>query len=410
MSDVLTVKFFDVVLCVSRALDLLSPELSDHHLRVAYISARVAEELGLADNERQDAVVAGALHDVGAVSTEVRMSLQDYSLARYNGGKLPDIHSHATQGHLLLKDFPLFSRAAEAIRFHHVDWEFGRGSEVQGGPIPLLAHIVHLADRAAVLPEIGQNILEQSLQIRRTIIADSGARYHPLATEAFAEVSVAESFWLDLVNVRKEELIRERFDTHQVSLDVEELHELAKLFARIIDYRSPYTARHSLAVGSIAGKIADALGIDAVASRIIGTAGYLHDLGKLAVPPEILDKPGKLTEREMLVMKQHPYHTERVLSTVRGLEEVTTYAALHHERLDGQGYPYRRRTIPTGARVIAVADVVTAVSEDRPYRAGLSKREALSLLDRLIGEKALDGDIVDVVRKNYDQFLFSKLS
>lgn len=406
------VRFFDVILCVSRALDLLSPELSDHHLRVAYVAARLAEELGLSLQDKQDVVIAGALHDVGAVSEALRLSLQDYGVTApgfRTEENRDDVHRHGFEGYLLLRDFPPFANAAEAVRYHHVEWNFRRGSEFLHAAVPLSAHILHLADRAAVLPADSCNILEQSAVLRRTVLADAGRRYHPEVASAFASASESESFWLDLVSAHKEEVIRSRFGSHNVALELDELYELARLFGRIIDFRSPYTAIHSSTVAAKAERMAELLGLEPRQTRLIGIAGFLHDLGKLAVPTSILDKPGVLTNEEMLVVKQHPYYTHRLLSMVPGLEEVNTYASLHHERLDGHGYPFRRRTIPLGSRIIAVADVFTAISEKRPYRDGMKREQALDLLGQAVREGALDGDLVKLVHTHFDELAAARM-
>lgn len=132
-------------------------------------------------------------------------------------------------------------------------------------------------------------------------------------------------------------------------------------------------------------------------------AGNLHDIGKLAVPTEILDKPGKLTPQEMFIIRQHPYYTHRILSTVPGLETVNTWASLHHKRLDGRGYPFRPRELPLGSRIIAVADIFTAITENRPYRRGMDRLQCLAVLDQLVAEGAIDGDVVAVLRHDFDQ-------
>ena len=399
------VKFFDVILSVSRALDLLSPELSDHHLRVAYIAVRLAEELGMSMEEAQNVAIGGALHDAGAASSTLRLSLQDYSLSMHKGDdhEVENVHRHGFDGYMLLRDFPPFAKAAEAIRYHHVEWNCKAGSELNGAPIPFLSHILHVADRVAVLPEDRQNILAQSSAIRRKISEGTNARYHPHIIAAFNSVSLSESFWLDLVSEHKEEVIRTHFGSHNMTLALDELYELARLFGRIIDFRSPFTAIHSSTVAARSEHLAHLLGIDSHKTKLIGIAGFLHDLGKLAVPTEILDKPAKLTEQEMFIVKQHPYYTHRILSLVPGLEEVNTYASLHHERLDGKGYPFRRRTIPLGSRIIAVADVFTAIAEKRPYRDAMSRAQSLAILEQYARDGALDSDIVSLVRKHFDE-------
>ena len=397
------VAFFDVVLCVSRALDLLTPAFSDHHLRVAYVGARLADRLGLEQRAAQDVIIGGALHDIGAVSPATRFSLPDFASSGCildRDGHHQSVHQHGWEGFRLLGDFPPFADAARAIRFHHVEWNFGEGETFSGHAVPLASHIVQLADRVAVLPDPKRDILEQAADIRRTILGAAGRIFHPQVVEAFESAASSEAFWLDLVSGYKEEIIRAHFGDHNVNLSIDVLHDLARVFGRMIDYRSPFTATHSSAVAVIAELIADLAGMAPRERKLIGVAGYLHDLGKLAVPSEILDKPGKLTPQEMLVIKQHPYHTHRLLSSVPGLEDVNTYASLHHERLDGTGFPFRVRRIPLGARVIAVADVFTALAEKRPYRDSLSIAESVEILDKLVDDGAIDGDIVALVKAN----------
>jgi HD-GYP domain-containing protein (c-di-GMP phosphodiesterase class II) len=395
------VAFFDIVLCVSRALDLLTPAFSDHHLRVAYVGARLADELRLEQRAAQDVIIGGALHDIGAVSPATRFSLPDFAssgLILDHDGNRQSVHQHGWEGYRLLGDFPPFANAARAICFHHVGWNFGEGNTFQGNAVPLASHILQLADRISVLPDPKRDILEQATDIRRTILDASGRVFHPQQVEAFEAVASSEAFWLDLTSDYKEEIIRAHFGDRNVNLSIDELHDLARVFGRMIDYRSPFTATHSSAVAVIAELIAELAGMPLRERKLIGVAGYLHDLGKLAVPSEILDKPGRLTPQEMLVIKQHPYHTHRLLSSVPGLEEVNTFASLHHERIDGTGFPFRVRQIPLGARVIAVADVFTALAEKRPYRDSLTIAESVEILDKLVADGAIDGEIVALVK------------
>lgn len=406
-SPELKIKLFDMVLCFSRALDLLHPEIADHHLRVAYIACCVAEQMGFAAGEIQNVLIAGALHDAGAASSTTRLRLLDYALGNYrlDGSKIPeDIHEHAFKGSELIKDFPPFSQVASAIRFHHVEWDFGRGREFAGVPVPLMASILYLADRVAVMPVKSGNILEQAADIRGAVAADTGRWFMPEVAAAFQEASAPESFWLDVTCPHKEAIIVDRFGAHEIELDLDTLHELAKMFRKVVDYRSPFTAAHSSRVAAVAEALGQHLDFSSTASKLLRIAGYLHDIGKLAVPTEILDKPGKLSKAEMLVVKLHPYYTFRILSTVPGLETINTLASLHHERLDRQGYPFRSHEIPLGSRIVAVADIFTAITEDRPYRQGMNRVRSLEVMDQMVFDNAIDGDIVAVLKKHYDEF------
>ncbi|OIR03127.1 cyclic di-GMP phosphodiesterase response regulator RpfG [mine drainage metagenome] len=407
LSSELKIKLFDMVLCFSRALDLLHPEIADHHLRVAYIACCIAETMGFAADEIQNVLIAGALHDAGAASSATRLRLLDYALGNYrlDGSKIQeDIHEHAFKGSELIKDFPPFSQAASAIRFHHVEWNFGRGREFAGVPVPLTASILYLADRVAVMPMKDGNILEQAAEIRRAVGTDTGRWFMPEVAAAFQEASAPESFWLDVTYPHKEAIIVDRFGAHEIELNLDALHELAKMFRKVIDYRSPFTATHSSGVAAVAEVLGQHLGFSSADSKLLRIAGYLHDIGKLAVPSEILNKPGNLTEAEMLVVKQHPYYTFRILSTVPGLETINTLASLHHERLDRRGYPFRSREIPLGSRIIAVADIFTAITEDRPYRRGMDRARSFEVMDQMVLDGAIDGGVAAALQQNYDAF------
>lgn len=399
------VNLFDMVLCLARAIDFLHPAVSEHHLRVAYVASCVAEELGLDAARIQDVLIAGALHDLAAACSPAWSGLLDEALTQdlLSRHQVPaELHRHGLQGYLMLRDFPPFAQAACAIRFHHVDWDDGRGSEYAGLPVPLASHILRIADRIAVLPDERRNVLEQAGAMRAALAAGAGRLFHPELVGVFEALSQRESFWLDLVSRHKDQVVRRRFGNATVSLDLDGLHALSRILGKIIDYRSAFTATHSSGVAATSEDLALRLGLARSHSRLIGVAGYLHDIGKLAVPPALLDKPGKLTAQEMLIVKQHPYYTHQILSTVPGLEDVTAWASLHHERLDGTGYPFRTRAIPLGARIIAVADVFTAITEDRPYRRGMPRAECLAVLDKLVHEGAIDGDVVATLRGDFD--------
>lgn len=397
------IRLFDMVLGLSRALDLLHTSIGDHHLRVAYIACCIAEELGFPPEDIQTALIAGALHDAGTVSSPQRLNLLDHALVNYEireTAVFEDIHEHGRKGFELLRDFPPFSAAALAVRYHHIEWEFGRGAQHEGEPIPPVAAILLVADRVAILPDARHNILEQAGAIREAIAADSGKRFMPEAVAAFQEVSTRESFWLDVGSAYKEAIIRDRFGGQEVDLDIDALLRLSQVFGKIVDYRSHFTETHSSSVAVVAQALGRHLGISTETNKLLMIAGYLHDLGKLAVPPSLLDKPGKLTNQELLLIKQHPYYTYRILSTVAGLESITTWASLHHERLDGKGYPFHQRDIPFEARIVAVADVFTAITEDRPYRKGMDLARSLIVLEQMVADFAIDGEIVSTLRAN----------
>ena len=154
------------------------------------------------------------------------------------------------------------------------------------------------------------------------------------------------------------------------------MHAAASL-AHAVDARDTYTGSHSHAVGQLAGSLAERLGLDPEDVELTRLAGSLHDLGKLAVPEEILRKPGPLNAAERLVLERRPEIGFRMLDSL-SIEPVATWVRHHHERWDGQrlsGWAPGRRH-PLGARIIFVADAFDAMTSDRTYRSAVRRTRA----------------------------------
>jgi diguanylate cyclase (GGDEF)-like protein/putative nucleotidyltransferase with HDIG domain len=162
--------------------------------------------------------------------------------------------------------------------------------------------------------------------------------------------------------------------------------QAAASLAYAVDARDTYTGSHSHAVSELAAATATRMGLEAEDVELVRLAGSLHDVGKLAVPEEILRKPDALTEPERLVLERHPEIGFRMLDSLR-IEPVASWVRHHHERWDGRGYPTGLATdeIPLGARIIFVADAYHAMTSDRTYRAAVSPVEALAELERYAG-------------------------
>jgi putative nucleotidyltransferase with HDIG domain len=160
-----------------------------------------------------------------------------------------------------------------------------------------------------------------------------------------------------------------------------EVDEVVEALARLIDAKAG-TPEHSLRVAACARGIARGLGMSAASQRRLYRAGLLHDIGKLGVPDRILEKPGPLTPREKRSMDRHPIYTWKILSRVPVCQPFARMAALHHERLDGGGYPWKLSgaRLDREARILAVAQVYEGMTSPRSARLALPAAAALSLL------------------------------
>jgi putative nucleotidyltransferase with HDIG domain len=219
--------------------------------------------------------------------------------------------------------------------------------------------------------------------------------------DAFAEVSRPEAFWLRLEPPYLldyfEPWLRSEADSPELGFD--SFHSMASLFSNCVDAKSEFTAEHSAGVARLAGQLGRWFGLSTLACQKLEIAGLLHDIGKLRVPDEILDKPGPLDGPERDVMERHSFDSQYILGRIGGLEDVALWASQHHEKLDGDGYPFRAAgaALSPEARILAVADIYQALAQDRPYRTAMPVDRILAVLRELASDGKVDGEIVDLV-------------
>jgi len=391
-------KLYQILLGISDAVDLISPELNSHHHKVAYLSYRIASELGLSVQECRTVMTQGLVHDIGALSVDERLSLLEEEPITVN--------SHAFRGAKLLSKCSTFAGMAEAIRYHHLPWDYGRGREFGGNPVPLNSHILHLADRVSVYIGSPINVISRSSKMIDYFYKSANSLYSPMLIEVLAELAKKEYIWLEMTDKSPMNFLpQEVVDLGELSLD--EVLELAKVISHVIDFRSRFTATHSVGVARAAEKLAELSGMSGEECKMMLIAGYFHDLGKLVIKNSILEKPGKLTASEYNVIREHTFYTYKLLSGIDGFATINQWASFHHEKLNGKGYPFHLTAdqIPLGSRIMTVADIFTAVTEHRPYRSGVDREQVKSIFRVLVEAGEVCGVVVDTLINNIDLFV-----
>lgn len=393
----LRVHIFDLVTSIARLVDLMSPAVANHHMEVAYLTYRLGEELNLTDDKIYELTIAGALHDIGAFSLQDRLDLLEFEDSK------PGEHSLA--GYLLLKDFKPFTPMANLIRFHHVPWKGGQDVIQDGESVPRESHIIHLADRIAVKISKEKGVLSQVPGICQAITESKDDVFVPEYVDAMLNLSKRDYIWLEVTSDSIESLLRRSILNHVNELGTEELLDFSKLICRLIDFKSEFTATHSSGVAATATTLAKLVGFSGAEGKLMETAAYLHDLGKLAIPSEIIEKPGKLTDEEWSIMRSHVYYTYQILEPLDIFGLINSWSALHQERINGTGYPfgYKGEELPLGSRIMAVADVFTALTEDRPYRKGMNKKRTMEVLQSMVDDVELDERLVNIVIENFKE-------
>lgn len=376
---------------------MISPALFNHHRRVSTIAHWIAREAGLSPEETRDVRLAGLIHDIGALNLSERLELLRFE-DRFD---LLNPNLHGEIGYRLFREFEPLSAAASFVRYHHSWWNGDGRQSVNGKSLPAATHILHLADRVDVLSVRKEPFDSRISGIIDNIRAQRGKMFAPDAVDAFVSVAGKEAFWFD---IDVGDMLSGEEECHCIELDADRLLEVAGLICHIIDFRSRFTSTHSSGVAAVAQALAARFGFSRSDCAMISVAGFLHDLGKLAIPLEILDKPGALTGSEFGIMKKHPYLTFRALNTIEDLREVNEWASFHHERIDGNGYPFHVKggALSLGSRIVAAADVFVALTEDRPYREALDPGDALKALERMTAESALDPGVVSVISGDID--------
>lgn len=217
------------------------------------------------------------------------------------------------------------------------------------------------------------------------------------------EVNVVLGESLSAIKKREEDLLksREAFlnmleDVSESYKDLEELFDaLVTAMVGALDAKSPWTKGHSVRVAQYAYQISREMGLDEDDIRNLHLAGLLHDIGKMGTYDAVLDKPGRLTDSEFALVKQHPARGAEILKNIKQLKTVVPLIRHHHERIDGRGYPdgLAGENIPLGARILHVADSFDSMTADRPYRPSPGKEYAISELTKYSGTQFEPGAV-----------------
>ena len=393
MHDEMEVNLGNLLLSLADAMELANPAIAAHSIRVAFIAWEVARCTEARPEDVEDVFIAALLHDLGALSVEEKSRLHEEER---------NTEVHCIKGAWLLSRVGFLRHLAPLVLHHHDRYD--TRSRFERTVQSRLAQIIHLADKVERAVNRGTYILHQYDRLRNMAKGQAGTALDPEVVDIFMAVSTREDFWLDLESPRLYSLLLRRGpcrgQAEQVT--VSELKQVSELFRDIIDFRSRFTAAHSSGVARSAKLIAKALDLSEFEVELMEVAGNVHDLGKLALPNAILEKPEKLSEAEYWLVKKHVYLTYAILNTIGGLRQLPEWAGFHHERLDGNGYPFHlgHERLDTGARIMAVADVFTAVEEDRPYRRGLGSDKIVTILTQMAAENKLDGKVVQALVDN----------
>jgi len=428
-----SIRTSELVSALSYALDLTEGRSMGHSVRACVMGMRLAQHIGISLEEQADLYYALLLKDAGCSSNSSRLfhilnadeirAKRDVKTTDWTKVGFESLHfalTHvATESALPQRMWKLLQVAATqqadsrdlvkircergsyiakklgfsdavADGIHSLDEHWNGGgypNHLMGAEIPMFSRIANLCQTLEVFYEArGEKEALSAVQDR------SGRWFDPELVAATMSLAKQGILWigLDSKDLLENALVMEPEERRLIADDAT-IDSICLAFADIIDAKSPFTYQHSNGVAEAAMDIAIHFGMSELEKKQLRRAALMHDIGKLSVPNSILEKPGKLTDGEWQIVRDHPYYTFQILKRVPAFKSFSNDAAAHHERLDGSGY-WRRLSgdnISFVARILAVADVFDALRAKRPYRDALPVEQVFSIM-RKDSPKALD--------------------
>jgi HD-GYP domain-containing protein (c-di-GMP phosphodiesterase class II) len=429
------VRLAELVAALSLGVDLGFGQPMEHVLRQCLIALRLAERVGLDEQERAVVYYTALLVNVGCHSDaheqakwfgddiELKSGKYDHELRSLRGAAAgmrllgsgnPPLHrfrvglefalsghremddmiaQHAALARTLAEQLELPAQVGEALGGAYEQWD-GRGwpGERAGEDVPAASRIAQLAEFVEVAHRVGG--VEAARTLART---RAGTQFDP----AFAECLCADAdiVLAGLDSVGTWDAVIDAEPALAVVLSAERFDAALLAVANFVDLKSPYTLGHARAVADLSAQAGAGLGLPADAVVTLRRAGLVHDLGRLGVSNSIWDKRGPLGAGEWERVRMHPYLTERMLHKSPALAPLGAIAAQHRERLDGSGYPHglSGAAISRAARIVGAADAYQAMREPRPYRPQRSAAEAAAELRADVKAGRLDAEAAEAV-------------
>jgi HD-GYP domain-containing protein (c-di-GMP phosphodiesterase class II) len=432
----------ELLSALSFALDLTEGAVPGHALRTCLLGMRLGRELGFPPIAMGDLYHALLLKDVGCSSNAGRIcqiigggddraiksatKLQDWSSPGLPSmatvrmlwqNTLPGAHPmrkflrilrvrrvqdqtnqelvqlRCDRGAGILRKIGMSEQTALAVLNLDEHWDgSGYPDKLRGQAIPPLARVLLAAQHLDVFAS--EQGATQAMHVLRE---RSGHWFDPEVVKAAESLHRRSALWrshsgiplsADPAKAVREAVIGVAPQEND-RISGSDIDQICEAFAEVVDAKSSFTFRHSIGVTDAARMIGKAMGLKPDRLQMLHRAALLHDLGKLRVPNSILDKPGKLDDADWSVLKEHPGLTQAILSRVKQFQELASVAGAHHEKLDGAGYPNRLtgEALSLEARILGVADIFGALTEERPYRNGSPPDEALKIMARDVPTK-----------------------
>ena len=392
------IRMDSLIKAIAMALDYVEHELlgasTNHGKRIAVLCAKMGKTLGKSPEEITGLAMCALLHD---------NALTEYIIAeRMVEHHDPAMKKHCEYGQRNVDALCFKTSVKDFILYHHERADGNGPFGIHAGEGPLEAECIAIADSIDAAHHLQRVDQKRLYTIRRIIKEEAGKCYSKVAAETMLEVLD----WPMILSL-KDDVIQETTETAFtpwiVDIEADTIFGLANFITKIIDYKSAFTKRHSTQIANKAWFMGGYYNYNPVLQRELYLAAALHDIGKLEVPTDILEKPGKLTDGEYAIIKTHIKRTWEILKDIEGFQTICDWASNHHEKLTGNGYPFKKKAeaLDFNSRLMACIDIYQAVSEERPYHPARNHSDTMAVLYKM----AAAGDIDETIVKDIDTAL-----
>jgi len=388
MKENFEVTLKQMILIIHRAVNSVDKRLLNHGEQVAYIMMNLLKADGsYSDEEILEICAVSVFHDIGAYKvTEID------KLVEVDTRKPID---HAVYGALFIKYFSPLSDLYNIVLTHHFTFKYFEDKQMnvmckEG----LLLNFADYIDRVYL----------NKKSFNKGDFEDNKGNYLKEHIDLFVEADRKFDFVSKIVNGTFKDELYSFFETKIITR--EEVISYSKMLAYSIDFRSEATVKHTITVEAISYQIAKICGLDEEKLTRIRIASVLHDIGKIGIPVEVLEKPGKISHEEFEIIKSHAMIGYNILSELN-IDDIRNVATLHHEKLDGSGYPFGLKAdqLSTEIRIIAIADIISALIGVRSYKGIFSKEKTINILLDMVNNNEIDVNITNLFINNYDYLI-----
>jgi len=392
----------NILYALADSLDCVEHELfgasNNHSRRVAYMAISMGREFGLEDKQQLNLAASAVLHDNAL--TEYNRSELNRGLDVLSDKSAVNLKDHCIMGEENVSTLPYFQEAKGAILYHHEEADgtgpFGLTSE----DTPLFSRLIHIADITDVAFDLGNMDYNKYRHVMNFVDGSRNSRFDDKVVDVFVRVcTYGELCRMDDAYI--DALLKNALPMIPVDYTNENLEGISSMFARITDYKSSFTCSHSQGVADKVRKMARYYGCSDEETAKLYFAGALHDIGKLKIENDILEKPERLTSEEYAQIQTHAYATWEILGGIDGIDDIRKWASLHHEKLNGSGYPFGKTgdDLDRNDRLMACVDIYQALTESRPYKKGMSHEQVMEIMNQEVSRGTLDKNIVSDMDK-----------